>query len=136
MNLLASSKPYKGGNDLLWIIHELNNIDKHRLLLLTGLAFSGADLGSVISRMAQPTNTKPNMSIFFPIDNLSGKYALKKGDPLFTDSPEAKIDKNIQFSFEVAFCEPGIIEGKSVVPTLKEMAGVVDCILNKFSALL
>jgi hypothetical protein len=25
-------KPYKGGNDALWKIHELNNIDKHRTL--------------------------------------------------------------------------------------------------------
>ena len=25
-------KPYKDGNDLLWKIHELNNIDKHRAL--------------------------------------------------------------------------------------------------------
>src|SRR5260370_33318994 len=26
-------KPYKGGNDLLWQLHELNNLAKHRLLL-------------------------------------------------------------------------------------------------------
>jgi hypothetical protein len=29
-------KPYKGGNDALWKINELNNIDKHRRLLSVG----------------------------------------------------------------------------------------------------
>lgn len=26
-------KPYKGGNDALWALHDLNDLDKHRLLL-------------------------------------------------------------------------------------------------------
>lgn len=26
-------KPYKGGNDLIWKLYRLNNIEKHRLLL-------------------------------------------------------------------------------------------------------
>src|SRR6266851_4415181 len=30
---LAALKPYRGGNDTLWLISELNNIDKHRLLV-------------------------------------------------------------------------------------------------------
>jgi hypothetical protein len=29
-------KPYKGGNDALWRIHELDNIDKHRRIFSSG----------------------------------------------------------------------------------------------------
>jgi len=29
-------KPYKGGNDSLWTLYRLNNIEKHRLLLTVG----------------------------------------------------------------------------------------------------
>jgi hypothetical protein len=32
-------KPYKGGNDLLWQLSRLNNVDKHRLLLTTAMRF-------------------------------------------------------------------------------------------------
>src|SRR5712664_2235925 len=31
--IVDSVKPYKGGNDALWSLHELNILDKHRLLL-------------------------------------------------------------------------------------------------------
>lgn len=37
-------KPYKGGNDLLWILYRLNNIEKHRLLLTVGSQAAGAHL--------------------------------------------------------------------------------------------
>jgi hypothetical protein len=33
VKLIEATKPYKGGYDNLWILHELNNIDKHRLLI-------------------------------------------------------------------------------------------------------
>jgi hypothetical protein len=32
----AALKPYKGGNDQLWALYRLNNIEKHRLLLTVG----------------------------------------------------------------------------------------------------
>lgn len=37
-DFLDGIKPYKGGNDHLWKLRELNNIDKHRLLLTTSTA--------------------------------------------------------------------------------------------------
>jgi hypothetical protein len=36
IRLIDTSKPYKGGNDALWILNELNNICKHRLILTVG----------------------------------------------------------------------------------------------------
>src|SRR5438132_5583994 len=38
-------RPYKGGNDVLWQLHELNNVDKHRLILTVGSALRSTDLG-------------------------------------------------------------------------------------------
>src|SRR5437016_9486326 len=32
-------KPYKGGNDRLWQLARLNNVDKHRLLLTTAMRY-------------------------------------------------------------------------------------------------
>src|SRR5258705_31662 len=36
--IFDATKPYKGGDDRLWALHRLNNIDKHRLLLTAGCA--------------------------------------------------------------------------------------------------
>jgi|SRR5882762_198517 len=33
---IRSVKPYKGGNDILWTIHDLDIVDKHRILLAVG----------------------------------------------------------------------------------------------------
>src|SRR2546426_3048769 len=33
IDAVDAAKPYKGGNDMLWLIHKLDNIDKHRLLI-------------------------------------------------------------------------------------------------------
>jgi len=41
-------KPYQGGNDLLWRLHRLNNIDKHRLLIAVGSAYRSVNVGGVL----------------------------------------------------------------------------------------
>jgi hypothetical protein len=45
-------QPYGGGNDVLWHLHALNNIDKHRLILTVGSAVNSVDLGSVMQQKA------------------------------------------------------------------------------------
>ncbi len=37
MDAIKAAKPCKGRNDALWLIHSLNNIDKHRLLIAVRL---------------------------------------------------------------------------------------------------
>src|SRR5215467_5532663 len=39
VKLMDALKPYKGGNDVLWHLSRLNNIDKHRLLITTSMRF-------------------------------------------------------------------------------------------------
>jgi hypothetical protein len=43
-------KPFKGGNDVLWRLHELNNIDKHRLLITVGGACNTINLGTMMEK--------------------------------------------------------------------------------------
>jgi len=44
----------KGGNDVLWQLHELNNVDKHRLILTVGSAVRSTDLGDYFVQCAAP----------------------------------------------------------------------------------
>ena len=44
-SLIASFKPYKGGNNDLWILHDLDIIDKHQILIITLAAFKNIQFG-------------------------------------------------------------------------------------------
>ena len=81
-------KPYKGGNDDLWELYRLNNIDKHRLLITVGSMFQRLDLGAHMRehmRRAFPDFDAPSISVFIrPKDTL---FPLKAGDELFIDAP-------------------------------------------------
>lgn len=48
-------KPYKGGNDPLWMLYRLNNIEKHRLLITVGSMLHSLDLGAHASKMMADT---------------------------------------------------------------------------------
>jgi len=112
INAINAIKPYKGGNDVLWKIHKLNNVDKHRLLITVGSAFGSLDLGAhLIREMAEkfPDLAIPDLHVFFrPAYRL---LPLGAGNELFIDAPDAKVNEKLQFRFEVAFRELQVIEG-------------------------
>lgn len=125
-------KPYKGGNDQLWILYRLNNIEKHRLLITVGSMFQSLDLGAHISTMMKKAFPNlpdfPSMSAFFkPADVL---FPLKAGDELFIDGPDAEVNEKMQFRFNVALNEPGIVEGKPLLETLHQFTALVEGIVG------
>jgi hypothetical protein len=46
IDAIRKVKPYKGGNDLLWAISVLDNINKHRTLLFASVAHGKMDIAS------------------------------------------------------------------------------------------
>jgi hypothetical protein len=124
-------KPYKGGNDLFWQLSRLNNVDKHRLLLAVGSQAAGVNL---IQHMA---NFLPG-DIFSPEDKASLSmtglfftpsdtgFPLKEGFELLIGGVDEKPNPNQQFLFDVALNEPGIIESKSILVSLREFAAIVS----------
>ena len=132
-------KPYKGGNDSLWRLYKLNNVDKHRLLITVGSAFRSVNIGALLHKsMQEMWNNKgasfPPMDFYLkPADRL---FPLKIGDELFIDGPDAEENEKMQFVFEVAFGEPKIVEGEPLLETLHQMTKVVDGIIPSFVPLL
>jgi hypothetical protein len=137
MNLIDSVKPYKSGNDLLWKIHELNRIDKHRLLVTVGSSYRSMDIGAHIHAMMIkefPDIEIPIKPIFFkPADTL---FPLKVGAELFVDEPNAQPIPDMQFRFDVVLNEPGIVEGEYLVDVVHSMVGVVDGLVPTFAPLI
>jgi hypothetical protein len=112
--------PYKGGDDALWRLHRLNNIDKHRLLITVCMFF-----GSVSSEHAHYIS--PSHNAWKP---------LKAGDVLTVLPTEYVKDENLHFTFEIAFNELGVAECEPVPKTLRQMAQVVGDTVDSFETLL
>jgi hypothetical protein len=134
-DLIDAVKPYREGNEILWKIHKLNNIDKHRLLVTVGSSFRSLDLGAhVIASMKEvfPDQSIPSMSAFFkPADNL---FPLKVGDELFIDGPNAKPNPEMQFKFEIVLNEPNFVEGAPLIETINSMIDEVESLVPKFKS--
>jgi hypothetical protein len=131
-------EPYKGGKGtILWRLHKLNNLDKHRLLLTAcsthvahSISPSERRLMQEIFRGSHPGESIPELRghlIAQPV-----RLPLKAGDKLLT-VPIAELEQNMNFLIDIAFDEPKIVECKTIIPVLHEMSEIVLNIILGFS---
>ena len=143
MQKLDMLQPYKGGHENLWILHSLNNIDKHRLLLTVGL--------DVDIRTLLPSE-KATLSAKFVIGNPNAQFLkfegmfmnfvqpktfspLKVGDKLFTLAA-SDADENMQLAIDVAINERDILRGVPLVLILRIISAEVSSIARDFEPFL
>jgi hypothetical protein len=138
MDAIDAIKPYKGGNDLLWTLYKLNNVDKHRLLFTVGSMFQSVNLGAHMQGTMQKVwdepdspfkgQTVPTLALFAePADAL---FPLKIGDELFIDAPDAEVNEKMQFQFGVALREPQIVETRSLTKLLVQLTDLVEGVIS------
>lgn len=134
-------RPYKGGNDELWALYRLNNIEKHRLLITVGSMYHSMNIAAaIIPEFEKAIATDPKMApfkgttfdtflntFFSPSDVL---FPLKVGDIVFTDLPDAEFNENLQFRFNVALYEPEIVKAQSILETLHQLTALVEGIVS------
>jgi hypothetical protein len=116
--IITALKPYKGGNDLLYSLHWLNNKSKHRELMAIA---TGAD----------------EFGFGGGPDHIRRMLILPPGN---TFSPDEQIicidaDQNMQFNLTstVAFREIGHAQGQPVIETLREFSRLSNSIIDLFS---
>lgn len=105
-------QPYKGGNDALWLLQELNNIDKHRFLLTVG------------------------RDHLFTGDWFEGGYLLQIANPLFARFTESQTEENLQLPGKKTVNEARVISSESLIPTLHQLVVFVDDLIGNFKPLL
>ncbi len=107
-------KPYKGGNTLLWQLHKLNNIDKHRLLLTMSLINVGRTLTP-----REESELKPAEQVFSGRHKSGFRFTISKAKttpiPLhpgleILTLPSSEFYENMGFSINVSINEAGIAE--------------------------
>ena len=133
-------KPYKGGNDLIWSLHSLNNIEKHRLLLTVGSQAAGVELFHMAHDTMKEVFPQEAMEAFRSMGifvNPADKgFPLTEGFELYIGAADEEPKKEMQFRFDVGISEAGILEEKSLLKTLKEFHVEVERITNELAQLL
>jgi hypothetical protein len=133
-------KPYKGGNDTLWFLKELNNRDKHRLLV-TVASVNIAHTETAADRKQARENwarEHPDESFPFPdnvlrfVESKNPRKILKAGDELLTVL-DTKMHQQPTFMVQVAFGESGVAEGEMLVPLLSKMTQEIIAIICQFN---
>jgi hypothetical protein len=104
-------KPYKGGNDALWRIHELDNIDKHRSLFTVAHDF------------------------LFTSDWFDGAYLLKADNPHFSGI-ERDVEQDVQTEIESAVGNTRTAQASALLPSLYQLLDVVESIVRDFKPML
>ena len=140
LDAIDAVKPYKGGNDFLWALYRLNNIEKHRLLLTVGSQAAGIGLGQMLADHSSGTfpdravAALESMNVFLnPADK---GFPLKAGFELLMGGADAKPNPKQGFRFNVALSEPGIIEGKPILDTVNDFTVTIDDIVTALTPLL
>src|SRR5215216_172758 len=129
--LIKWLQPYRRGNkaesDLLWLLQDVNNTDKHRVIQTVGtvLGFQG--------------HRFRNMQGFMPQDvNVHTGTRLENGAPVadFTfvqTSRNAHMEMHPNFTFDIEFSEgSSAVEGMALLPTLSDILAHVEGIIPMF----
>jgi hypothetical protein len=133
VDAIRALEPYPGGKGAdLYTFHRLNNIDKHRLILTVGSAFRSVDVGALMTTRMEKAlgKTLPAVNVFIkPADNL---FPLEPGKELFIDAVDGEPNEKMQFRFDVAIHEPGLIEGEPILETVVAFRDRISDIVNAF----
>lgn len=143
---IRSTAPYRSGNEPLWLLHKLDILDKHRLILpaLSSVGTTWVDFGvtfaATINEMA--TDLPPEERAAWIEDArkesvLGLNWAepacpVSDGEQLWrvTFDQIGKIDMNPKFQFQIVFgLDPA--RGKPVVQTLLELRSAVESVVDR-----
>jgi hypothetical protein len=117
IELIDALKPYKRGNDLLWRLHELDNIDKHRMLL---------------------TPDEDFLLVADWIEDFFGfqQIYIQSSDPHFSGVFDEQVEKEVYTEIQKAVDKPKVCRRDPMIPTLHQIVDTVEGILECFEPLL
>ena len=137
--LILSLKPYQGGNDTLWRLHSLNNLDKHQLLVVAASALTGHTIPPSVRKevLASLLASNPTITYLPEFTNVtmsphSSPFPLKNGCELLR-LPIGELEEFMSFTFDIAFQQPPAL-GIRVFNLLESTYCSVLDIVERFEA--
>lgn len=116
--LFRSFEPYDGGNESVWLVNRLANTTKHKTLVSAVMQADGEGIGYLI---AQPENTTIAATLAW--DGLKNEMVLG------VTAAGAPFKYDLRVSLFIAFGPIDRIEGKEVLPRLRDMILEVERIV-------
>jgi hypothetical protein len=142
MDAVIATKAYPGGDGhALWQLKELNNPDKHQLLVSAASTFQAVDampfIMATMNRMLVDIGDEPIASLPpLPIRPADQLLPLSLGDELLLVPLDARVDQQPGFAFDVAFNAPGVVGAEPALRTLRDMTQLVDDLIVKLGRFL
>lgn len=126
-------EPWETGRDsLLWAIHELDRVDKHRLLIPIATANTGIGLHGdsyELATVKKFSGFAPDQPLLLERDGwtplVQGAVLLDLADGLDLDATQ------VTFTVDVTLAEPALLRGQSVVAQLRTLAQLAESLLQK-----
>jgi len=131
---IKTLQPYKGGKgDILWRLHMLDIIDKHRLLIAGAAVADWIDLRY---RRWEPDWLFPDLTrpIKLPPRGVAFKHGAKLLRVPRIEREKTTMNVDPKFRFQVAFGE--VLEGEPVIPALDKFVDRVNDVISTFRGLL
>jgi hypothetical protein len=135
--IVESWQPYRTSDpaehSTLWVLHDLNRIDKHRLLLVVVAAVMMADqiainttkhVGIDVDQLPPPT----------PVGTRPSEGGTEVFSVPFTDKFDPNVTIDGDFKFQMAFGQSGIAEHQPLIPMLNNMRNTT--VANSFGQFL
>ncbi len=122
--VIESVQPYKRGDDFrshpLWVLHELSNLDKHRLVLLTACHSSGVAFDPF--KLVNASILQRDMTVSYGFLEHETEIVTYFAVPI--DSSK-KMHVEFQPVIDVAFRCGSVADGKGVLVTLSEVLAYI-----------
>lgn len=133
-------QPYGGGaGEILWHLHSLDIIDKQQLLIPAASAnllqsMSPSMIGGLRYRFlgAIGRYSDAQLARAFLTPSKGVPFPLKAGDVLCI-VPKSQVSEHMYFPFEIAFGEPQVVAGKSLIDTLHRMKDFLRYVITDFN---
>ena len=113
---------------LLWILAELDNITKHRMVVVVDKELAHGEVTlNIDGYVTRKRITNPD------------RTPLKDGAKLFSvtvdsDIPPSKVDVNIQTTQAIVFADTdGLRDGRGVIPLLRQLVNATTSVVDDFS---
>lgn len=147
-SLIYSIQPYNAGYELLGVLRDLNNADKHSVLLVT--AYGVQAFGFSGGNRDHPILQDPAVKAFID-DFLSQTKGVRGYDPdhrasvmaeagapfasiKWEGGPPPELDENLYLAFEVTLNEPQITHPEPVGELLAKLTSLVDSAVDLFAS--
>lgn len=129
--LIEEIKPYKEGNLQLWQLHQLDIVDKHRIIIPVVNENKAVviDFGAHMKQLfGDKVGNVPSM----PIGIRPAEREIHDGMVLFTGDKTHTVPT---FDFELVFGKGDLLAGEPISESLNGFLSLVESIINKFESL-